>query len=378
MTSLADTLLTPGPATFDVQIPLPHDQAGQRLLVRSNLPEDHRGTGGYGTVLRGRADGRGLLALKILHFDSQLVAPNCFQRAERTVLREYAVGRKLTHPNLAEVHCIGKVQDERGGRLCVVAEFVEGRELREAGPDTWGDDKRCAILLQIAAGLEALHLRGIVHRDLSSRSVMVSADGSVKILDFGISFFLHTTLSSLSLPLALADRDTDPQADKPRGNPAYLAPEQWLPVRYEGPGGPRFDGKAGLFVPMPESDVFALGVIGFELFSGGRHPFGRIDMSSAEMRSAICARPLRPRWPTSGAVPGAVRRLVERCLRERPQDRPAVGAIRSEIAAICAPRQEVVAAPDPSVASSDPQGEIHSHEDWDACTLDEYGRCTNQ
>ncbi|HYV06648.1 MAG TPA: serine/threonine-protein kinase [Blastocatellia bacterium] len=341
------------------------------------------GTGAYGAVYKGDTVRDGIVALKILHIPTGIVNPNLFGRAEKTLLREFAAGKKLRHPNLAEVHCFGSALWEGQRRLCVMSEFVDGEELRTAATALSNDDERLRVLLELSIGLQAIHEGGLVHRDLSSRNVMLTRDGQVKVLDFGVAFFVQATLSSLSLPFLL-ERDTDASAMKPRGNPPYMAPEVWRPDKYEGPGGTSFDPATGLYVPMIESDIFAFGIIAYEVLAGGRHPFGFFEMTVQEFKEAICKRRKNVPWPSHAFGSAAVRGLIDRCLSRRPQDRPSLEEVIASLTPHVSnqsqqrPTTGEDAIIDPAPFSPSPAAYYAwLGDDSDGCTFDENGRCNN-
>src|SRR5258706_13603333 len=95
-------------AVFVHQI-LPNSGA-EKLAIRSVERENPLGTGAYGAVYRGECRAFGSVALKVLHLSSDMINPNSFVRAERTLLREFAVGRKVQHPNLARIYAFGSVR----------------------------------------------------------------------------------------------------------------------------------------------------------------------------------------------------------------------------------------------------------------------------
>ncbi|HEY5927431.1 MAG TPA: protein kinase [Kofleriaceae bacterium] len=164
----------------------------------------------------------------------------------RSFIDEARIAVELTHRNIVQVFDFGKAD----GELFMAMELIEGRDLRLAMTQSVARDTLCPIpvaayiIAEVAAGLDYAHRKtdgyggplGIVHCDVSPSNVMLSADGYVKILDFGIA---RATFSS-----ALERR-------RLRGKPRYMAPEQTL-------GEP----------PTSQADVFALGIIAWELFTG--------------------------------------------------------------------------------------------------------------
>ena len=357
----------------------------EKFRIQSIDKENPLGTGAYGAVYRGECEVFGSVALKVLHLSSDMVNPSSFVRAERTLVREFAVGHKVQHPNLARIYAMGSVKWLRERRLCVVSEFVEGIELRAGIARFTTTRQRLEILVHIAHGLKAIHDAGIVHRDLSSRNVIVTPDGIARILDFGIAFFIQATLSSLSLPVDLHDRDTEPDAFKLRGNPLYMAPEVWEPHKCEQDGAPRFDPATGLYVPIFESDIYAFGILAYELLSGGRHPFAVAEMSLQEKREAVCSSSARPAWPPHTAVPAELRELFNRCLSQSILSRPSLrqlleglsSAVRSHTTSAPATPVEPVRPVQPAVWLA-PAPISDGSDDPDECTYNVDGHCDNQ
>jgi serine/threonine protein kinase/tetratricopeptide (TPR) repeat protein len=164
----------------------------------------------------------------------------------RSFVDEARIAVELTHRNIVQVFDFGKAD----GELFLAMELIEGRDLRSAMAQSVSRDFPCPIPVaafiigEVAAGLDYAHRKsdgyggplGIVHCDVSPSNVMLSTDGYVKILDFGIA---RATFAS-----ALERR-------RLRGKPRYMAPEQTL-------------GEA----PTAAADVFALGIIAWELFTG--------------------------------------------------------------------------------------------------------------
>lgn len=186
----------------------------------------------------------------------------------------------LTHPNVVMLHDVGRQGDAR----YLVTELLDGQTLRErlehGGPavqEAW------ALGRQIARALAAAHRRGITHGDLKPENLFVTASGVVKVLDFGLSH----------------DDGALPRFSPSTGTAGYMAPEQ---IR-----GDRADRR---------SDVFALGAVLFELFTGVRAFPGATELDRAA--ATLHAPPL---LYAAGHVPGWLRALIARCLQPAPEDR---------------------------------------------------------
>jgi len=211
--------------------------------------------------------------------------------------REAKVLAALNHTNIAAIHGL----EEDGGKLVLAMELAPGQTLEariEQGPMPVEETLKVAV--QIAAGLEEAHEKGIVHRDLKPANVKLGPDGQVKILDFGLARAYEGDVesdgNSHDSPTLTAAMT---QAGVILGTAAYMSPEQAR--------GHKVDSR---------SDVWAFGVIVFELLAGRR-------LFAGETVSDTLAMVLRaePDW---GALPKdlppSLRRLLRRCLqRDRRQ-----------------------------------------------------------
>jgi serine/threonine-protein kinase len=151
--------------------------------------------------------------------------------------REALAAARLVHPNIVQVFDFGF--DEASGRHFIVMEYVPGRScaeiLRDDGPMT--PDQAVDVAVQACRGLDHAHRHGVVHRDVKPGNLMVSPDGIVKLADFGIA--------------KAAEQSSITQVGSVLGTAAYLAPEQ---ARGEEAG--------------PSADLYALGVVTYQLISG--------------------------------------------------------------------------------------------------------------
>jgi eukaryotic-like serine/threonine-protein kinase len=243
------------------------------------------GAGGMGEVYRAHDSRLGRdVAIKLLPPD---VAddPERLRRFES----EARAAAALNHPNILVVHDVGREHDTS----YLVTELLEGRTLRDvidggAVPLTRALD----YAVQIAEGLAAAHARGIVHRDLKPENVFVTADGRVKILDFGLAKAVRLGEAAVASTLGHV---TAPNVVL--GTPGYMAPEQ---VRGE---------------PVDQrADIFAFGCVLYELL-GGRPAFA--GATTLEILSAI----LRDTPAPPASLPPALARIVTRCLEKEPERR---------------------------------------------------------
>src|SRR5512144_576475 len=202
----------------------------------------------------------------------------------------------LNHPNIVTVHDIG-----RAGDVSFIAmELVDGKTLRELGANGPLPVRRTlTIATQIAEGLGKAHGAGIVHRDLKPENVMVSKDGFVKILDFGLAKLVEPESGEVSVMPTLARPETHPGVVM--GTVGYMSPEQASgePVDYR-------------------SDQFSLGSILYEIATGQK-PFQR--KTAAETMSAIIREDPEPIGKVRPEVPPPLRWIIERCLAKDPEER---------------------------------------------------------
>jgi Protein kinase domain len=196
---------------------------------------------------------------------------------------EVRLGRQVSHPNVCRIYDIG----EFGHAHFVAMEYVDGEDLarllRRIG--RLSHDKGVELAHGIAAGLAAAHAKGILHRDLKPANVMIDSHGNPRITDFG---------------LALDAEDSG--FNDSAGTPAYMAPEQ-------------LDGRPA----SAQSDLYALGLVMYEMFTGRRPYSGR---SVAELRDVISTEDTKPPSSHVREIDPAVERIILRCLSRDPAQRP--------------------------------------------------------
>lgn len=256
---------------------------GARLGVYELLEE--LGAGSSGTVYRARDTRLGReVAVKVL--------PPSAARDERILRRferEARAASALDHPNVLIVHDVGVT----GDRPYLVTELLSGDTLRvrlREGALPWR--KAVDLALQLCAGLAAAHERGILHLDLKPDNLFVTAEGRLKILDFGLARLREGAWEAALDPTRTLDRT------QALGTLGYASPEQLR----EGPVDHR-------------ADVFAAGAILYEML-GGRRAFG--PGSPAELASATLKEEPPP---LAVPVPAPLERIARRCLEKDPQDR---------------------------------------------------------
>jgi serine/threonine-protein kinase len=238
------------------------------------------GKGGMGEVYR--ADDLKLgqpVALKFL--------PPAVERDESRLqrfLNEVRVALKVTHPNACRVFDVGEFE----GQHYLSMEYVDGEDLssllRRIG--RLPQDKAVQIARQLCAGLAAAHEQGILHRDLKPANVMIDGRGRAKITDFGLA--------------GLAEGIVGDEVRS--GTPGYMAPEQ-------------LTGK-GVSI---RSDIYSLGLVLYELFTGKRAYDARTATDVARLQEE--SLPTSPTSHVEGLDP-AVERAILQCLEREPEDRP--------------------------------------------------------
>ncbi len=264
--------------------------AGARLgpyEIRSPL-----GSGGMAEVYRARDPKLAReVAIKVLPAELSGDA----RRLDR-FQKEARAASALSHPNIVTVYDIGAVD----GTSFIAMELIEGRTLREIlTPGPVPLKKLLSIGAQTADGLAKAHAAGIVHRDLKPENLMVTRDGFVKILDFGLAKLMHPFLRPAGTERPTVTRATE--AGAVLGTIGYMSPEQASgePVDFR-------------------SDQFSLGSILYEMASGKR-AFER--PTPAQTLSAIIDSEPEPLSASAPRVPTNLLWVVERCLAKDPEDR---------------------------------------------------------
>jgi serine/threonine-protein kinase len=244
------------------------------------------GHGGMALVVRARDDELDRpVAIKLL---DEHLARDASVRTR--FLREARLSARLAHPNVVQVFDAG----EEDGRAYIVMECVDGRTLADVlaqrGRLPWPEAVRLA--LQACAALDHAHRAGLVHRDVKPQNLLLRADGTLKIADFGIA--------------RAAEQTRLTQAGTILGTAAYLSPEQ----------------AAGEEVTSA-ADVYSLGAVLYELLTG-RTPYTFETLAELAHRQA--AEPIESIGDLAPDVPTAVEDVVMRCLARDPAYRPGSAA----------------------------------------------------
>jgi hypothetical protein len=242
------------------------------------------GRGGMGEVYR--ADDLKLGQPVALKFLPKALADDPVRR-ER-LFAEVRIARQVSHPNICRVYDIGEID----GRPFLTMEYIDGEDLasllKRIG--SLHGTKALDVARQLCAGLAAAHDKGVLHRDLKPANVMLDGRGRVRITDFG---------------LAVAAGE-EASAEDVSGTPPYMAPEQ-------------FAGKGA----SVRSDIYALGLIFYELFTG-RRAFE--EKTLAELRAK--KETSSPTAPSEMArdIDPIIERVILRCIEKDPRQRPSSAA----------------------------------------------------
>jgi serine/threonine protein kinase len=230
------------------------------------------GEGGMATVYKGlqRSLNRPV-AIKVL--DARLSDnPSVIKRFKQ----ESLIIARLNHPNI--IHVIDKGTTSKG-RPVFVMEFVEGLNLADAiRTNCYDFNEKVDIIVQLCKGVAYAHKLDVIHRDLKPANVIIDQEGFARLLDFGIASFF--------------EKESDTSSDDARlilGTEAYMAPEQ----------------HNGVIHTTKQSDIYSLGIVMFELFTG--------CLPGASPRAELAA---------DSNMPQALSDIILRCMERNPQSRP--------------------------------------------------------
>jgi len=268
-------------------------QSGRYIIDRQ------LGRGGMGTVYAATDTVLGrVVALKILDVAGSDQDSAHYAR----LLREAQLAARVEHERVARVYDVGAHE----GFAFVVMEYVPGGTLRQ-----WMTGRHVPlsqvvdIATQIAEGLAELHARGVIHRDLKPENVMLTAQGGIKLLDFGLARYTVVPAEASGAPARTANFD-GASAAAVSGTPGYMAPEQCT--------GQPIDARV---------DIFALGVILYELVTGERLFHG--ETTGSILTATLEAAPVF-RDDAWACVPGCLRDHTARMLARDPEARFADGS----------------------------------------------------
>src|SRR5579863_687965 len=201
-------------------------------------------------------------------------------------LQEARLAGNVTHDNVISIYDFG---EDAEGRPFMVMEFLKGEDLRHAiKTGTTGDTRhKLGIALDIARALEHIHTQNIIHRDIKPDNVHITDAGAVKLMDFGISKLQDSTRTTTGVVM---------------GTPYYMAPEQVLGKNIG-----------------PQVDVYAFGVLLFELMTGSKPVVGD---TVERIFYQILQEPLNTEPMRQAGIPEPIIDLVRRCTEKDPAQRP--------------------------------------------------------
>jgi serine/threonine protein kinase len=244
---------------------------------------DYIGEGGMGLVYKAHDNALDeIVAIKVLRstlLDNQLM--------RQRFLSEIKLARRVTHKNVCRIHDYG----EDGALGYISMQFVEGVELKTLARQSprLSAEEACDIAIQLADGLQAIHDEGIIHRDFKSANVLVDARGDPRLMDFGIA------------KLLAADSLAATMAGHIIGTPEYMSPEQ--------ASGEPLD---------PRSDLYAMGIVLFEMFTGTR-PFTGENLASVLYKQIYDAPPLD--GEVAAAIPPVLKPIIQKALAKPREER---------------------------------------------------------
>ncbi len=256
--------------------------------------ESKLGEGGMGVVYKAR-DTRldRPVALKVL--PPEKVADS---DRKRRFVQEARAASALNHPNIITIYDIS----EESGVYFIAMEYVCGSTLEQlaAGHGLPLKDAM-KYAAEITDALAKAHSAGIVHRDLKPANIMITEDGRVKVMDFGLAKLVEPAAPGEAAQAATLDAGLRTQAGVVLGTAAYMSPEQ--------AEGKKVDAR---------SDIFSFGLVLYEMLSGERAFRGETWISTL---TAILHQEPRPLRQVNTGTPPEVEQIVERCLRKDPARR---------------------------------------------------------
>ncbi|WP_372720107.1 protein kinase [Novipirellula sp.] len=269
------------------------ERAAATFLPGSSLPtvpgyeiEEVLGRGGMGVVYKAtQLSLHRSVALKML-----LVGCYASQLELARFMREAEALAALHHPNIVQIYDVGQVE----GRPFYTMEYVDGGTLGErfaSTPHSVRDPAK--VIATIAAAVQAAHALGIIHRDLKPANILLTADGELRITDFGLA-------------RTVDDASTLTRTGARMGTPSYMAPEQVLGAAL-----------------TPSVDIYALGALLYEMLTG-RPPFRA--SSFAEIERRLLNEQAPPPSKLNPKTPRDLDTICLKCLEKDPQRRYATAA----------------------------------------------------
>ncbi|MBW2454027.1 MAG: protein kinase [Deltaproteobacteria bacterium] len=277
------------------------------------------GRGGMGEIYLARDTKLGRkVALKVVH-PRLLGSEDAIERFKS----EARITAKFDHPNIVSIYDVGDHQ----GRPYLTLAYLEGENLHERAKERRPSvQESIRFGLAIARALEEAHRHGILHRDLKPANVVIARDGRLRVLDFGLAKALpqrQGTLPARGAPEGQRESETPDTLTGDTsggGTPAYMAPEQWREAECS-----------------QATDIWALGVILFELLAG-RRPY----VADNVLDYAVVVSDAAPAPPVDdyADVPADLAALVAGCLGKDPTERPTAGALVKTLERMLGRRRE--------------------------------------
>jgi serine/threonine-protein kinase len=256
--------------------------AGETILNGRYLLVAQQGSGGMSVIYKAvdRALGRNV-AIKILR--PSLTRDPSFLEKFRNEARAVA---NLSHPNVVTVYDVGS----DGPTHYIVMELIEGQDLKKIikSQGALPVDRALKLAVQMCAGIGYAHRSGLVHADVKPQNILVTSTDIIKVTDFGIA-------------QALSDTQPQQRAEVVWGSPHYFAPEQ---ARGE--------------QPTPMSDVYAIGIVMFEMLTG-KLPYAGVNQQ--DLALAHIREPIPNLSNLNPAIPDRISKMVYRAMSKDPRDR---------------------------------------------------------
>jgi serine/threonine protein kinase len=204
----------------------------------------------------------------------------------RRFMREAQSAGRLQHPNIVTVYDVG----DHDGQLYIAMEYIDGDTLATLIRDDvpFSPIRKLDIIDEVADGLGYAHQRGIIHRDIKPANLMISRAGLVKVLDFGIARLSHRDSAEVDGPTLI-------------GTPAYMAPEQLERAEVDA-----------------RSDIYAVGLVMYELFSGRR---AFVGANTADVLQQVLASQPTPIDRLVPEIDPELARVITRAMARQPLDR---------------------------------------------------------
>jgi serine/threonine protein kinase len=250
------------------------------------------GRGGMGVVYKARQ----LRLNRIVALKMILAADHASPEAALRFMAEAASIARVHHPHIIQIFAFG----DHHGRPYFEMEYVDGGSLaHRVGPKTWPIGDAARLVETLARAIDAAHRLGVVHRDLKPANILLTADGTPKVADFGLAKCLDTETGMTCTESIV-------------GSPSYMAPEQ--------------AGKSGKPIG-PQADVYSLGAILYELLTG-RPPFQAATVLETldQVRSVEPVTPARLRRK----LPRDLATICLKCLAKKPAERYQTAALLAD------------------------------------------------